>query len=160
MLRSGVPPRLRRPSAALACRAMGRPSTNRCPRHWAWALFALSLLAFPGTASAANRIWVSPDGSDSGLGTKAAPFATLSRAQKAVRQSLRLRPNADVGNSWFEPPMQAEMQLSNDFYFLISGGKLVPYSPQGFFDICPYVDQGASYPTNLSFSENTVRPAP
>ena len=67
---------------------------------------------------------------------------------------------AYVGNSWFEPPMQTEMQLNNDFYFLISGGKLAPYSPQGFFDICPYTDgQGTSYPTNLSFSENTIHPA-
>jgi hypothetical protein len=63
-----------------------------------------------------------------------------------------------VGNSWFEPPMQTEMQLNNDFYFLISGGKLAPYSPQGFFDICPYAEQGTTYPTNLSFSENTVHP--
>lgn len=64
-----------------------------------------------------------------------------------------------MGNSWFEPPMQTEMQLNNDFYFLISGGKLAPYSPQGFFDICPYTEQGTSYPTNLSFSENTIHPA-
>jgi hypothetical protein len=63
-----------------------------------------------------------------------------------------------VGNSWFEPPMQTEMQLNNDFYFLISGGKLTPYSPQGFFDICPYADQGTSYPTNLSYSENAIHP--
>jgi hypothetical protein len=63
-----------------------------------------------------------------------------------------------VGNSWFEPPMQSEIQLNNDFYFLISEGKLIPYSPQGFFDICPYTYQGTSYPTNLSFSENTIHP--
>jgi hypothetical protein len=64
-----------------------------------------------------------------------------------------------VGNSWFEPPMQSEMQLNNDFYFLISGGKLTPYSPQGFFDVCPYADQGTSYPVNLSFSGNAIHPA-
>jgi len=64
-----------------------------------------------------------------------------------------------VGNSWFEPPMQFDMQLSNDLYELISGGKLKPYSPEGFFDICPYTDQGTSYPNNLSFSGNTIQPA-
>lgn len=65
-----------------------------------------------------------------------------------------------LGNSWLEPPMQTEMQLANDFYFLITGGKLVPYSPDGFFDVCPYTDPGGtSYPTNLSFSGNTIHPA-
>jgi hypothetical protein len=66
---------------------------------------------------------------------------------------------ACAGNSWLEPPLQAEMQLSNDFYFLISSGKPAPWSPQGFFDICPCADQGAGYPTNLSFSQNTIHPA-
>jgi hypothetical protein len=64
-----------------------------------------------------------------------------------------------LGNSWFEPPMQIDMQLSNDLYELISGGNLQPYSPQGFFDVCPYADQGTNYPTNLSFYENTIYPA-
>lgn len=63
------------------------------------------------------------------------------------------------GNAWFQPPMQTDMQLANDFYWLISGGQLTPYSPEGFFDICPYSPGGVSYPTNLSFSGNTVYPA-
>jgi hypothetical protein len=62
-------------------------------------------------------------------------------------------------NSWFEAPMQIDMQLGNDLYELISEGKLKPYSPEGFFDVCPYSAQGTSYPTNLSFSENTVHPS-
>jgi hypothetical protein len=65
---------------------------------------------------------------------------------------------AYLGNSWLEPPTQAEMQLINDFYFLISAGKLVPYSPQGFFDVCPYSEEGVSYPTDLSFAGNAIQP--
>jgi len=64
-----------------------------------------------------------------------------------------------VGNSWFQPPMQFDALLANVFYLLISGGKLAPYSPQGFFDVCPYSADGTSYPTNLSFSGNTIYPA-
>lgn len=66
---------------------------------------------------------------------------------------------AYIGNSWLEPPMQSEMQLTNAFYYLLTGGKLVPYSADGFFDICPFSEGGTSYPTNLSFSGNTVHPA-
>ncbi|HEX8752852.1 MAG TPA: right-handed parallel beta-helix repeat-containing protein [Solirubrobacterales bacterium] len=65
---------------------------------------------------------------------------------------------AYLGNSWQEPPMASEMQLANDFYFLISGGKLTPYSPEGFFDVCPYSEGGTSYPTDLSFAGNTIHP--
>lgn len=65
-----------------------------------------------------------------------------------------------VGNSWFEPPMQSQMALNNAFYDLVSGGKLVAYSPEGFFDICPYSEGGTEYPTGLTFSGNTVHPAP
>jgi len=64
-----------------------------------------------------------------------------------------------LGNSWLEPPMQSEIQLNNDFYDLLSGGKLIPYSAEGFFDICPYSDEGTSYPTNLSYAGNTIHPA-
>jgi len=64
-----------------------------------------------------------------------------------------------LDNSWFEPPMQTEMQLDNDFYFLLSGGKLTAYSADGFFDVCPYSAQGISYPTDLYFAGNTIHPA-
>ncbi len=60
------------------------------------------------------------------------------------------------GNSWFQAPMQTEMQLANAIYGGISPGKPPPYSPQGFFDICPYSTAGISYPTNLSFSGNSI----
>jgi hypothetical protein len=63
-------------------------------------------------------------------------------------------------NSWFEPPMQADMELSNLAYGALTAGKLVPYSANGFFDVCPYIDPaGISYPTNLSFVANAIYPA-
>ncbi len=64
-----------------------------------------------------------------------------------------------IGNSWFEAPMQTEIQQDNDTYAQISGGKLRPYSPDGFFDVCPYSDQGISYPTDLTYSGNVIYPA-
>ncbi|MGE5281833.1 MAG: right-handed parallel beta-helix repeat-containing protein [Chloroflexota bacterium] len=62
-------------------------------------------------------------------------------------------------NSWLEPPMKSEMELANLAYDLLTGGKIVPYSSEGFFDVCPYESEGVSYPTNLRFSENTTHPA-
>jgi len=60
------------------------------------------------------------------------------------------------GNSWLEPPMQSEMADANVLYALVSKGKLVPYSPEGFFDICPFSEGETSYPTGLSYSGNTI----
>ena len=68
---------------------------------------------------------------------------------------------AYLDNSWFEPPMKEEIELDNLFYGLVTAGKLLPYSPEGFFDVCPYSEGGVEYPTNLAFSGNTIRePAP
>lgn len=64
-----------------------------------------------------------------------------------------------IGNSWLQPPMKTEMELNNFFYALLTDGKLIPYSPEGFFDICPYSSGGVSYPTGLSYSGNTIYPA-
>jgi hypothetical protein len=66
---------------------------------------------------------------------------------------------AFIGNSWLQPPMQSEMDLANAAYDLLSGGKLIPYSPQGFFDVCPFSSDGVSYPTDLTYSGNTIHPA-
>jgi len=66
---------------------------------------------------------------------------------------------AYIGNSWLQPPIQAEMELVNLAYALASAGKLIPYSPEGFFDVCPYTSGGVSYPTNLSYSGNPIHPA-
>jgi len=53
------------------------------------------------------------------------------------------------------------MQVNDDFYFLISGGKLVPYSPQGFFDICPTPSKGpATRPTSRSPKTRSTRRCP
>lgn len=62
-------------------------------------------------------------------------------------------------NSWFEAPAWEQIPLYNDLYELISGGELKPYSDQGFFDICPYSQDGTAYPTNLSFTGNVIYPA-
>src|SRR4051794_35528282 len=43
----------------------------------------LALLLSPASASAAQRFWLSPSGSDANAGTEAAPFAGLPRAQEA-----------------------------------------------------------------------------
>jgi hypothetical protein len=59
-------------------------------------------------------------------------------------------------NSWLEPPMKSEMDLANIAYALLTGGKVVPYSTEGFFDVCSYESGGVSYPTNLHFEGNTV----
>ncbi len=61
-------------------------------------------------------------------------------------------------NSWLEPPLQTDIELSNAFYQLATGFKLKPYSEGGFFDVCPYSAGGTSYPTNLQFIGNTVHP--
>lgn len=62
-------------------------------------------------------------------------------------------------NTWLQPPMGEEMPLINLIYGIATGGKIVPYSADGFFDVCPFSEAGTSYPTNLSFSENAVYPA-
>src|SRR6185436_17314186 len=68
---------------------------------------------------------------------------------------------AYIRNSWLEPPMKGEMDLANLAYALLTGGKIVPYSAEGFFDVCPYKSEGVDYPTNLSFEGNTVHtPSP
>ena len=43
-----------------------------------------------------------------------------------------------TGNAWLQPPMSADIELANVEYALLTGGKLVPYSAEGFFSVCPY----------------------
>ena len=57
------------------------------------------------------------------------------------------------GNYWLQAPMPTNIALYNDLYKLLLG--FFPYSPMGFFDVCPYTDQGVSYPTRLTYSNNT-----
>ena len=58
----------------------------------------LVLTAVPGRAADAIRLYVAPDGNDANPGTAVAPFATLQRAQQAVRalRSVDGRPPATV----------------------------------------------------------------
>jgi hypothetical protein len=52
----------------------------------ALALVGISWTAGGGVAAAASEYWVSPNGADDQPGTQDRPFATLARAQQAVRQ--------------------------------------------------------------------------
>ena len=54
--------------------------------------------------------------------------------------------------------MWEQIPLYNDFYDVFSGGKLKPYSSEGFFNVCPYEQGGVSYPTNLTFENNVIYP--
>jgi hypothetical protein len=53
--------------------------------------------------------------------------------------------------------MQTKIAENNEIYDSILGSR--PYSPEGFFNVCPYSDQGVSYPTDLTFSGNVIYPA-
>jgi hypothetical protein len=64
---------------------------------------------------------------------------------------------AYVNNSWFEAPMQSEIENDNSAYQALTGER--PWSTDGFFDVCPYTDDGVSYPTDLTFSGNVIYPA-
>ncbi len=57
-----------------------------------------------------------------------------------------------AGNYWLEAPIPANEVLYNNFYQLLLG--FSPYSPFGFFAICPFTDAGISYPVNLSYQNN------
>ncbi|NLT06188.1 MAG: right-handed parallel beta-helix repeat-containing protein [Solirubrobacterales bacterium] len=63
-----------------------------------------------------------------------------------------------VDNRWQQPPMAVQMALANIEYALISAGGLVPYSPEGYFSVCPYESGGVSYPTNLRYAGNETYP--
>lgn len=65
---------------------------------------------------------------------------------------------AFTGNAWLQPPMSTDIELANDEYALFTGGKLIPYSDEGFFNVCPFEEGGVSYPTNLSYSGNSIYP--
>ena len=62
-----------------------------------------------------------------------------------------------IRNSWFEAPMQTKIEDTNALFESSFGFE--PYSAEGFFNVCPYSDQGVSYPTALAFSENAIYPA-
>jgi hypothetical protein len=65
---------------------------------------------------------------------------------------------AYVGNRWMQPPMQQTMADDNALFLGLTQGALAPWSPDGFFDVCPFTDDGVSYPTGLTFTGNTIHP--
>jgi hypothetical protein len=66
---------------------------------------------------------------------------------------------AYVANRWMQPPMQQTMADDNALFLGLTQGALAPWSPDGFFDVCPFTDDGVSYPTDLTFSGNVIYPA-
>jgi hypothetical protein len=71
------------------------------------------------------------------------------------------------GNYWLEggiPSQEFWTDVVDDsLIWIISKGsvseKFFPYSPEGFFDVCPFTDQGVSYPTRLTYQNNHSIPA-
>lgn len=57
-----------------------------------------------------------------------------------------------TGNYWLETPIPANIDTYNAFYHALLG--FFPYNPMGFFNICPYMNQGVSYPVNLTYGTN------
>jgi hypothetical protein len=41
---------------------------------------------------------------------------------------------------------------------ILTGSSFYTYSPEGFFDVCPYSQGGVSYPVNLAFKDNHALP--
>ena len=90
--------------------------------------------------------------------------ALLRRAQRGQRPALRLRdrrlpptatslrPELLVRGADADRDRAQQRHLRGD-----RGPQAL--SPEGFFDVCPYSDQGVSYPTNLTYSGDVVYPA-
>lgn len=55
-------------------------------------------------------------------------------------------------NYWLENPIPTNIATYNAFYYSLL--HFYPYSDFGFFDICPYSNNGVSYPVNLSYQNN------
>jgi hypothetical protein len=56
------------------------------------------------------------------------------------------------GNYWLQPLIPDNIALYNILLTALLG--FPPYSSMSFFDICPYVSEGISYPTRLTYSKN------
>jgi hypothetical protein len=60
-----------------------------------------------------------------------------------------------VSNFWMQAPMSESFAPSNALFAQL--GQRPPYSAQGYFDPCPYVDaSGVSYPTDLTYTGNQI----
>jgi hypothetical protein len=63
-------------------------------RFHIWVLFVI--LAWNSSPAQGTEFFVSPGGYDGASGTRMAPFATIGRAKRAVRESLKKQPAGDV----------------------------------------------------------------
>ncbi len=61
-------------------------------------------------------------------------------------------------NYWLQAPLPANIVSYNDFYHTLFG--FYPYNAMGFFAICPYTNNGVSYPVNLTYSDNHLISSP
>jgi len=60
-----------------------------------------------------------------------------------------------VGNYWLQPPFKQDVVLYNAIWYALA--HFLPYSDEGFFDVCPYTDDfGVSYPTGLIYRDNHI----
>lgn len=59
-----------------------------------------------------------------------------------------------TGNQWLQPPLPTQIDQYRATYE--SWLHFTPYSPENFFDVCPYSKSGVSYPTRLTFHDNQV----
>ena len=55
-------------------------------------------------------------------------------------------------NYWLQAPIPENILLYNSLLEPLFG--FPPYSPEGFFDICPFKYKGVAYPTRLTYSKN------
>lgn len=55
-------------------------------------------------------------------------------------------------NYWLETPLPANIATYNAYYHALLN--FYPYNSNGFFAICPYTNNGISYPTNLTYQNN------
>jgi len=59
-----------------------------------------------------------------------------------------------ASNYWLEAPIPANIITYNDLYHSLLG--FYPYIGMGFFDPCPYTNNGTTYPINLSYENNKL----
>jgi hypothetical protein len=102
---------------------------------------------------------------DNPIGNVNLPGIPLANAFKYGSDFGGCRTYGDIdfeGNYWLEGGIPAQELwtdvVDDSLIWIISKGsvseKFFPYTPEGFFDVCPYTDQGVTYPTRLQYQNN------